>query len=53
MRTGAPLHCLELCQVLSGLLEVGDVRVAYNVEIVFEIGRGCVLRSIDAIFLDT
>ena len=51
MRTGAPLHCEELGQVLAGLLDEGGVRVADTVENVVRIGRGCVLRRMVAIFL--
>ena len=32
MRTGAPLHCGLLGQVLAGLLQGGGVRVAEDVE---------------------
>jgi hypothetical protein len=50
MRTGVALHWGELWQVLAGLLEVGDVRVADNVENVVEIGRGCVLVTLGCYF---
>ena len=43
MRTGAPLHCDVLGQVLAGILDGGGVRVAEEVEDVVKIGRGCVL----------
>jgi hypothetical protein len=44
-------HCTgELWQVLAGLLEVGDLGVADNVENVVEIGRGCVLVTLCCYF---
>jgi hypothetical protein len=46
------LLLLLLVPDLAGLLDVGGVRVADNVENVVEIGRGCVLRRMVAIFLD-